>query len=356
MSLTGSYVGIGVKPRVSAASATGPTAVRVTFNEAMANNAALLLAGNYTLTPSGGADARVVSSVTRQSALTVILFLDGDLTPGVDNYTVAVNNAGPTDLVGNTVDPAFDEALFGFAGTTVSTGESDDAFEHIGLLDPIRYRGAWGIGWANFGASDQQAHGLSSDIDHNARARGRLIAQYQGKSVPEAMMGLIGDRIQALDDIAYTVLHQHGLDTAWGFLLDDVGERVGLARNGLEDNAYRVRLGGRVLANASSGSYEDVRRVLDFLMQGLYDVRLEQAPPATMILRTAQLLQADGDAFAQTVMRAAPAGVRCIVEWELPVEQGLTFGFEDDNTAGPWAEFAEDSSAAGLWAEGYDGG
>lgn len=225
----------------------------------------------------------------------------------------------------------------------------------MGLLDPTRYQTGFGAGMANIGASDEAAR-EAPGIDHSVRAVRRLIAQYQGRPNITAFAATIGARAQDIEDACETLLQMRGLDTAFGFLLDALGERVRLARGGLADNTYRVRLAAQVIANASRGTPADVRAVLDMLMQGVLDVRLTETPPGCTVLRTAQISQEDGDAFAMIVNDAPPVGTRVIVEWELPVEAGLTFGFEDDNGAGPWAEHAEDASASGLWAEGADGG
>lgn len=48
------YTGQGAGPTISAAVPQSATVTRVTFSEAMTNNAALLLAGNYTFSPTGG--------------------------------------------------------------------------------------------------------------------------------------------------------------------------------------------------------------------------------------------------------------------------------------------------------------
>src|SRR5687768_3991909 len=111
MPLTGSFVGVGVRPRVLSATALTTSTVRVVFNEAMSNNAALVLAANYTITPAGGSAARTVTGVIVDGTSAVVLQLDGDLTPGVNNYTVTVA-AAVVDVAGNGIDPAFDDAVF----------------------------------------------------------------------------------------------------------------------------------------------------------------------------------------------------------------------------------------------------
>jgi hypothetical protein len=353
MPLTGSFTGIGVAPQVDAAVAQTQQTVRVVFSEGMTATADLTDPVTYTINEDLGSDPRTVSSVIIQSASIVVLTLDGLLTPGTDNYEVEVADT-VIDLAGNPLDPANDTADFGFSGAVVSE-VVEDPVEHIGLLNIERYQSAWGIGWGAFGASDEPEHLLESDVNHAVIARRRLIAQYQDTNFADLAEAL-GERFQELENLGVTVRDLSGLDTAWGPLLDAVGDRLGLTRQGFEDNTYRTRLAGYIMSGVSQGSPEHVRAIVDMLMQSVYDVRLETAPPGCMILRTQQLSQAEGDAFARLAQRGMPIGCRLILEWELPILMGPSFGFEDDNTAGPWAEFGEDASGAGNWAEGSDGG
>lgn len=224
-------------------------------------------------------------------------------------------------------------------------------------LDPTRYQLGWGIGcFGNWGAADELPQFVHSKLDHKVRGLNRLIAQYQDDT--DGMVALIETltgQLQALEDAGQSVLQLRSLDTGFGQSLDQLGQFLLLQRGGIADNTYRIRLAARAIAAGSLGTPEVVRGVLDFLMCGLQSVVLLEEPPAVTVLRTAELPQIDGDAFARIVALVAPAGTRIIVQWELPASEGPSFGFESDNSAGPWAEWGEDPSDAGVWAEGYDG-
>jgi len=114
---TGSWTGLGGDPTVSGASAIGFTKVRVSFSEPMESNAALVLAGNYTITEDVGSAARTVLSVAAEAVSNpnyVDLTLDGEMTIGTANYEVQVANV--EDPGGNVIDPAGDSADFDGAG------------------------------------------------------------------------------------------------------------------------------------------------------------------------------------------------------------------------------------------------
>ena len=122
MSITAPFTGIGVKPQVSSAEALTTSSVKVTFNEAMTNNAALRNASNYTITPTGTGVSRSVSSVAPESGGSptyVTLQLDGDLTSAAE-YKAIVNTA-VEDLAGNTLDPDYVSAIFIAKWSTVVT-------------------------------------------------------------------------------------------------------------------------------------------------------------------------------------------------------------------------------------------
>lgn len=84
-----------------AAYAISPSEVLVSFSMPVTG---LSDAGDYTITEDMGSDARTVSSVAVLSDQVAILTLDGDLTPGVDNYNVEIAN--------DDVDPAASDLDF----------------------------------------------------------------------------------------------------------------------------------------------------------------------------------------------------------------------------------------------------
>lgn len=133
MPVIGSFTGSGVAPQVASATALSSTVVRVTFSEYMTDNAALLLAGNYTLTPDGGSAARTVTSVVVEGSapsLSVLLYLNGNLTAGTNNYQVLVTNV--EDVAGNPLDLAFDTADFSGPSTSQQQAEIN-----VGIRRPL---------------------------------------------------------------------------------------------------------------------------------------------------------------------------------------------------------------------------
>jgi hypothetical protein len=110
---SGDWSAVGTPPQVSAAVALTSTSVRVTFNEAMASNAALSDVSNYSILPDlGGVSATVIAVIPEAVAnpTYVDLILAAEMTDGVD-YTVTVDTA-VADAVGNTLNSLNTQAEF----------------------------------------------------------------------------------------------------------------------------------------------------------------------------------------------------------------------------------------------------
>lgn len=105
--------GVGLDPQVASAQAVSPFRIRVDFTEYVTVDSELLDAANYTVTAGGGSVAvtpiRVIAS--GDATQSVVLVLNGAMTPGTGNYTVEVTGS-VTDLAGDPLDTAADSATF----------------------------------------------------------------------------------------------------------------------------------------------------------------------------------------------------------------------------------------------------
>jgi hypothetical protein len=63
---------------------------------------------------------------------------------------------------------------------------------------------------------------------------------------------------QNVENAAFGVIYGRFLKYAVGSVLDELGDLVGQVRESLSDNEYRVAIGLKILANASSGTPEDI--------------------------------------------------------------------------------------------------
>lgn len=107
-----SFTGIGIAPRVSSATSTNASTVRVVFNEPMSDTG-LTTNGNYAFTCPVGATI-TVGGVAKINSTTVDITTVGEMRTGTNNYTVTVSNV--TDSAGNVIDPLYDNDTFNGIG------------------------------------------------------------------------------------------------------------------------------------------------------------------------------------------------------------------------------------------------
>lgn len=118
---TRSFTGSGTAPTPASAQATATRKVRVTFSEAMAKNANLLLATNYTIEPTTpGAVKPYVTKVTTGNEANPT-YVDLETTEMTNGATYQVGCALATDVVGNPISTA--KASFTGVGDTPTVKE-----------------------------------------------------------------------------------------------------------------------------------------------------------------------------------------------------------------------------------------
>ncbi len=124
--ITKTFTGQGVLPQVSSAAQSGTGTLRVTFNEEMSSNAALITPANYTL--SGPTDLTVTAVAPEDLVGPTYVDLTLDAFPilGVGNYSVTAS-ATLQDLVGNPMDVSYLSATFdGWARDATSSCFEDN--------------------------------------------------------------------------------------------------------------------------------------------------------------------------------------------------------------------------------------
>jgi hypothetical protein len=292
--------GIGVAPQVVSAAVVGAR-VAVTFSELMQADAALLNAANYTITADVGSAARSVTGVAVAGTApsnTVLLTLDGALTAGDDNYNVAVANV--VDLAGNAIDPAADDA--DFDGRAALPAVED---------------------WCDLGTS-------------------WLLAQFADQPRFRALMCLLLDQVQTLEQLAADMRDLRALDTARGAQLDEWGVRLGYQRNpsSLTDAVYRSALQALALARIAACSADNMISVAQ-LVSGVSPANLRYVPdyPAALrIFADVPVTYETGRRTAEITRVAKPAAVRFDFSY---VPSGFDILSFSDDVVHPAVPFAE---------------
>lgn len=122
-------------------------------------------------------------------------------------------------------------------------------------------------------------------LDYASIAVARLTGQFQNSPKLKALMAAIVGPLTTLETDADAVIAERWIDTAFGAQLDGCGAIVGEARQGRDDDAYRVAIKFRVFVNISKGTPTDLIRGLKFLTDPT-DCQYLEAYPATALLFT----------------------------------------------------------------------
>jgi len=116
-----------------------------------------------------------------------------------------------------------------------------------------------------------------------------------------------------LEDVFEQLFRLRTLEAAAGVQLDGIGSIVGVARDGLEDPAYRVRIGAQVRINLSTGTPEELLQIARALLPGGIDFHIDELYPAAFELVVDDVFTGVESELARAICLAKPAGVRCFV-------------------------------------------
>jgi len=172
---------------------------------------------------------------------------------------------------------------------------------------------------ATFGylPSASSVPGTSLELDTSIAEtdRGRLLSQFHGRPRIEALATILAGRLQRIEVALWQLLVERRIDTALGLELDVIGRRLGVARDGRRDDAYRRRLRAEILVLRSSGSPEDLIAIVR-AFAGDDSVELDELYPAELAaVLGMELGDVEALDLASLLARAKAAGVRLVTEY-----------------------------------------
>lgn len=137
-------------------------------------------------------------------------------------------------------------------------------------------------------------------------ALNRLPSQFQGKEVISKLIDVYISKVEEVDEDLHYLLNNRGVYDAIGALLDQIGNLVGVPRNGQNDDVYRNNILAKIAINNGEGTPDDVLLALKSVTQGSV-VKLWEHFPATSYVMT------DGDVTpiktVAQIKESSPAGV-----------------------------------------------
>lgn len=142
----------------------------------------------------------------------------------------------------------------------------------------------------------------------------RLLQRFRGKPKLEAFIHLLGRQVQDLENALLGIVAITDLGSVTGVQLDVLGKILQQARNGQDDDTYRLFLRARILVNASQGTVEEVLAVLVLLVPGATLVLTETDPAAFEVAVTSPVPDlADMVVISRLVLEAKSAGIKASI-------------------------------------------
>jgi hypothetical protein len=154
----------------------------------------------------------------------------------------------------------------------------------------------------------------------STRLTSRLYEQFKSGANWAKLVALLARQAQALEDSAQSLFTLASINDSVGTQLDVIGGIVGQPRLGISDAAYRLRLQGRVAANRSSGSPEDLYNMIRSLTGtpagGLRHVITRSPPKAFQFHVNVVLTPTQAQTAVSFIHDAKSAGTRAVFEWQ----------------------------------------
>jgi hypothetical protein len=193
--------------------------------------------------------------------------------------------------------------------------------------------------------------------NHIEAAKKRLLEQYKGKARMEGLIHALVTPIQPIEDSFFQLLNDRYLETSVGFQLDRLGDIVGIARDGLNDDQYRLRIKARIFVNVSNGEPETLILVYKLLTLSNLVILEELFPAAVGLMCDGPDIPDPEDVqFIADLMEAASlAGVR--VDFLGVFDEANPFAF--DGVVLPLGDGFGDTgnpATGGLFGKLYDFG
>jgi hypothetical protein len=185
-------------------------------------------------------------------------------------------------------------------------------------------------------------------LDHGTRAEANLLQQYKEAENLKNLLSVWTGRTQQLEDELHGMFTSRALFDAFGVQLDLIGQIVGIAREGYDDETYRKFLLFKIGTNKSDGTAETVIELFR-LVGGSDRVQLTNEGDGSFSLIFSTLNRPEWQAFLEEHMaEVAAAGVDISAFIEYAPE--IAFAFAGDPLVDRGFGDALDSSVGGEFA------
>jgi hypothetical protein len=168
--------------------------------------------------------------------------------------------------------------------------------------------------------------------DHKQRALDRLIEQYRDKPVIASIIGVFADQVQELEDIIQTLCTERTVAAADGETLDLLGDLVGIARQGFDDEFYRILIFVKIGQNVSQGEPERAISILKLLTNATLIEYINIGNAEVSLGHDGVMPTADVQFVYDNMQLVVAAGVR--VDYIVCFDPLIPFAFDDPQVIG----------------------
>lgn len=183
------------------------------------------------------------------------------------------------------------------------------------LVFPYTFDGSSG---GAFGSTEYPRDGFvgSPLPDHTAKAIKHL-ALHLRKPFIEKLVQLFNEELNEIETALYDLVRLRQIETATFAQLDVLGQIIGLQRQGLDDESYRIGLKAQLLVNRSSGGPEEIYAIFNAGFPQL-NVRYRPEYPAgfTLTLSGGPLSDTHSQLAVKFIQSATAGGVRAVLQWQ----------------------------------------
>lgn len=188
--------------------------------------------------------------------------------------------------------------------------------------------------------------------DWAARLRSRLYTQFRSSTSWQAWCDVLGQQFDDLEAAGQTLFTLLDVEASEGVQLDVIGRLIGQPRNGVDDPTYRLYLSARVLANKSTGTVEDIFKIMRALYgQDEAQPRYEGGLVKQFAIRIGEVLtRTEALIGVEFLGDAKEAGARALLEWSESAATG-TFHLWDGPVLA--TGIVAGQAFSHVWVSGY---
>lgn len=186
---------------------------------------------------------------------------------------------------------------------------------------------------------------LAKKTTHTSEALANFVEQFKGKVSLAAFLSAFADQIQDAENGSFELIDERTLAGSVGVQLDGLGSIIGADRDGLADDAYRIRLEVQILINSSSGALEEILEILSLLESP--PIEIEELDPATIITTIFDIVTSAVE-LALIIAASRSAAVRSDLHYSLSPEPELfRFASGDTTESSSTQGFGNDAATTG---------